>query len=100
MQESFARSPVRFIYLGCFGVITNRLLITSIMLATKFFDDRYYNNEYYAKVGGIGNQEINLLERDFLQLINFRLYIAPILFFRYRERLLESFSSDAMMTNN
>ncbi|EAS03399.2 amine-terminal domain cyclin (macronuclear) [Tetrahymena thermophila SB210] len=74
----------------------HRLLITSIMLATKFFDDRYYNNEYYAKVGGIGNQEINLLERDFLQLINFRLYIAPILFFRYRERLLESYNFEPM----
>lgn len=61
------------------------------MLATKFFDDRYYNNEYYARVGGIGASEMNLLERDFLQLLNFRLHVQPILFFRYRERLLESF---------
>jgi len=69
------------------------------MLATKFFDDRYYNNEYYAKVGGITNAEVNLLERDFLQLINFRLYIAPLLFFRYRERLLESFPTETMGNN-
>lgn len=61
-----------------------RLLITSIMLAAKFFDDRYYNNEYYSKVGGITNNEINLLEREFLHYINFRLYIAPNLFYKYR----------------
>jgi len=69
------------------------------MLATKFFDDRYYNNEYYAKVGGITNQEINLLERDFLQLLNFRLHITPLLFFRYREKLLESFQTETMENN-
>jgi hypothetical protein len=36
------------------------------MMAAKYYDDRYYNNEYYAKVGGISNNEINSLEREFL----------------------------------
>ena len=36
----------------------HRLLITSIMLASKFFDDGYYNNAYYARVGGISNSEV------------------------------------------
>jgi len=27
------------------------------MLASKFFDDVYYNNAYYARVGGISNIE-------------------------------------------
>ena len=40
----------------------HRLLITSIMLASKFFDDVYYNNAYYARVGGISNSEVNSLE--------------------------------------
>ena len=60
------------------------------MMAAKYYDDRYYNNEYYAKVGGISNGEINLLEREFLHLINFRLYVSPVLFYRYRQRLLIS----------
>ncbi|XP_062118520.1 cyclin-P3-1-like [Humulus lupulus] len=29
----------------------HRLLITSVMLATKFMDDAFFNNAYYAKVG-------------------------------------------------
>jgi hypothetical protein len=32
----------------------HRLLITSVMLAAKFFDDQYFNNAYYAKVGKSG----------------------------------------------
>ena len=28
------------------------------MLASKFFDDVYYNNAYYARVGGISNAEV------------------------------------------
>lgn len=58
------------------------------MLAAKFFDDRYYNNEYYSKVGGIQNKEINLLEIEFLNYINFNLYVDPALFFRYRQKIL------------
>ncbi|EGR33118.1 hypothetical protein IMG5_061170 [Ichthyophthirius multifiliis] len=68
----------------------HRILICSIMVAIKFFDDKYYNNEYYSKVGGITNQEINQLERDFLQLINFKLHCRPELFFTYRGKIIIS----------
>jgi hypothetical protein len=66
----------------------HRLLITGVMIAAKFFDDAYYSNQYYAKVGGISNKEINILEIEFLNFINFSLYVHPVLFFKYRERLL------------
>jgi hypothetical protein len=59
------------------------------MAAAKFFDDRYYNNEYYAKVGGISNKELNILEIEFLKFINFQLFIGSDVFFKYRQRLLE-----------
>lgn len=66
----------------------HRLLITAVMLAAKFFDDRFYNNEYYARVGGISNKEINVLEIEFLNLVNFNLHVDPILFLKYRQRLI------------
>jgi hypothetical protein len=37
-------------------------MINSVMLAAKFFDDQYFNNAYYAKVGGVPCNEMNLLE--------------------------------------
>ena len=53
----------------------HRLLLTSLLCSAKFFDDLYYNNAYYARVGGIGNKELNELEIEFLALINFDLFV-------------------------
>lgn len=36
-----------------------RLLITSVVVAAKFLDDKYYKNSYYATVGGINIQTMN-----------------------------------------
>ena len=73
------------------------------MLASKFFDDVYYNNAYYARVGGISNTEVrtnlflllsprawypleprsvrcvqvNSLEMEMLRMISFSLFVEP-----------------------
>lgn len=65
----------------------HRLLITSIMLASKFFDDVYYNNAYYARVGGISNSEVNSLEMEMLRMISFSLFVQPEQYERYRGSL-------------
>ncbi|KAE9617914.1 hypothetical protein Lal_00037926 [Lupinus albus] len=71
----------------------HRLLITSVMVAAKFMDDIYYNNAYYAKVGGITTIEMNFLEVDFLFGLGFHLNVTPNNFQAYcahlqREMLL------------
>ena len=58
----------------------HRLLITSVMLSAKFMDDIYYNNAYYAKVGGVPTDEINGMELEFLFLVNFTLFVQPNVF--------------------
>jgi len=65
----------------------HRLLITSIMLASKFFDDVYYNNAYYARVGGISNAEVNSLEMEMLRMISFSLFVQPEQYERYKRCL-------------
>ena len=65
----------------------HRVVITAILLAAKFFDDAYYNNAYYAKVGGVLVSEMNGLEVDFLFRINFSLHVTPDLFHKYRAEL-------------
>lgn len=66
----------------------HRVIITAILLAAKFFDDAYYNNAYYAKVGGVLVSEMNGLEVDFLFRINFSLHVTPELFDKYRAELV------------
>ena len=58
------------------------------MIAAKFLDDIYYNNAFYARVGGVPTSELNALEIKFLSLIEFNLHVRPEVFARYRSELL------------
>jgi hypothetical protein len=57
------------------------------MVAIKYYDDDYYKNEYYAKVGGLTLKEINQLEMEFLELINYELFINKEVFDVYEDKL-------------
>lgn len=61
----------------------HRLLITSIMLAAKFMDDAFFNNAYYARVGGISTKELNKLEMKFLFSVDFQLHVSVQTFKKY-----------------
>lgn len=65
----------------------HRVLITSVVLAAKFFDDHYFNNAYYAKVGGVPGAEMNELELEFLLLLNFSLHVPNDTYARYYNEL-------------
>jgi hypothetical protein len=62
--------------------------VTSVLLAAKFFDDAYYNNAYFAKVGGVLTSEMNGLEVEFLFRINFSLHVTPEIFQKYQDELI------------
>jgi hypothetical protein len=66
----------------------HRLIVTSMMLAVKFFDDVYYSNAYYAKVGGVKGPEMNVLEIHFLRLIDWQLFVSPEEFDLYKTNVL------------
>ncbi|CAO2824209.1 unnamed protein product [Amaranthus hypochondriacus] len=61
----------------------HRLLATSVMVAAKFVDDSFFNNAYYAKVGGISTSEMNKLEMKLLFSVDFRLQINVETFRKY-----------------
>ncbi|KDO30023.1 hypothetical protein SPRG_05213 [Saprolegnia parasitica CBS 223.65] len=65
----------------------HRVIITAIVLAAKFFDDQYFNNAYYAKVGGVPGSEMNELEVEFLLLTNFSLHVTSEAYSRYYNEL-------------
>lgn len=61
----------------------------TFMTAAKFYDDFYFKNDYYAKIGGISKGEINSLEVSFLEMINYDLFVTPELFSMYYDKLRE-----------
>ncbi len=58
------------------------------MVAAKFFDDQYFNNAYYAKVGGVPCLEMNALETELLFFLNFHLFVTSSEFAMYKNQLL------------
>jgi len=66
----------------------HRLVLTGIMLATKFHDDEdelHYNNAFFAKVGGFRVTELANMERTFLQLLRWRLFVSVTEYEQYFE---------------
>jgi len=51
----------------------HRFIIAAITVASKGLCDTFCTNNLYAKVGGITVTELNMLEREFLQAIDWRL---------------------------
>lgn len=61
-----------------------RILVTAVILAAKFFDDVYFSNSFYARIGGLPSSEMNVLEAHFLNLIKYNLYVSPREYEAYR----------------
>ncbi|KAJ0961972.1 hypothetical protein J5N97_029800 [Dioscorea zingiberensis] len=61
----------------------HRLLITAIMVASKFLEDLNYRNSYFAEVGGLSTEEMNSLEIDFLFMMRFKLHVNVSVFESY-----------------
>ena len=53
----------------------HRLVLVSIVTACKFVDDIYYKQNFYAKIGGISTEELNCLEREFLYLLDYKMFV-------------------------
>lgn len=63
------------------------LLITTIMVASKYVEDMNYRNSYYARVGGLTTNEMNELEVEFLFLMGFKLHVNVSVFESYCSHL-------------
>ncbi|KAL8045415.1 hypothetical protein ABFX02_08G112700 [Erythranthe guttata] len=65
----------------------HRLVVTSVMVASKILDDVHYNNAFYARVGGVSNAELNRLEIELLFLLDFGVCVSSRVFESYCQHL-------------
>jgi len=68
----------------------HRLLLTSVVIAIKYYDDTYYSNAFYGKVGGLALKELNALEKTYLQLLDYKLFVDPQEFQMYTGIILQA----------
>jgi len=64
-----------------------RLLLTSVMVASKFLDDEYNSNKHWAQIGGLSLQELNMLEIRMLFHMSFRLQVTRKEYEEYQQAL-------------
>lgn len=69
------------------------------MVAAKSFNDHYYNNATWARVGGIGTQEVNTLEAEFLFVMGFNVNVSRDDFQKYEFELCKHMSVNGASYN-
>ena len=77
----------------------HRLFLSAIILAIKFYDDEYYNNKFYAKMGGVACHDLNKLERKFIRYLDYDLTVKSELFEQYSKDLIERETINASHDN-
>lgn len=61
----------------------HRIILACCLLAIKYNEDDYYANDYYAEVGGVSLEEINVLEYNCISMLNFNLFVEEEIFNKY-----------------
>merc|ERR1711943_105878 len=60
----------------------------AILYASKYINDRYFNNKAFAKIGGVSLGEMNSLEMEFLNCISYKLYVSDHDYETYKSNFL------------
>ena len=69
------------IHLNYFNI--HKLILAAFIVASKFHEDDCYSISYYAKLGGISVKEAINLEYEFMNLIDFKLFISENIYDKY-----------------
>jgi len=63
----------------------HRSLLTSLLVAAKFFEDQPCDNQYFATVGGVTVQELNAMELTFLSMMEYQVAVTGFEFNLYSQ---------------
>lgn len=74
-------------------------MITSIVIASKYNDDKRLGNKSFAKIAGISVKELNVLELDFIEKVGWNLCVGKDIFKGYVKMITE-ISQNQINDNN
>lgn len=81
----------------------HKIALTAIVLSIKYNEDLIYSQEEYANVGGVDTKELTTLEAEFLNGLEFKLFINTTEFKMYRDLLYKNVpfrKKDESVNNN
>ena len=65
----------------------HRIIFISILIAIKYNEDCFYDNNYYSKIAGVNTKELNCLEITFVEMCKFKLFVPFEIFQNYSQYL-------------
>ena len=67
----------------------NRLFYTCLMVTQKYYEDNSYNNKSYADLVGISCDELLDMEMEYMNLVDYQLFIKEDEFQKYKRKMSE-----------
>ena len=77
----------------------HKVFFICMMETQKYFDDVNFTNKNYAKICGITTNELLELEIEFMNYIDFNLYIKDEEFLKYKKKLQKLYQSSIIISN-
>jgi len=71
----------------------HRVVLTSMLLAHKFLEDKRLGNEWFSKVGGVTKKELCELEKSFCQACDWKLLVHVNDFQQIKAKTLKTFTT-------
>ena len=65
----------------------HKLLFTANLISAKYNEDIIYDNSFYSKIAGVPAGELMNLEKSFLKMIDFELFISEEIYKKYYDYL-------------
>ena len=62
----------------------HKILFSAILASIKYNEDKIYRNSYYSQIAGISLEELLKIENEFLNLIQFKLFIDDNKYLSYK----------------
>ena len=67
----------------------NRLFYTCLMITQKYYEDNSLNNKIYADLVGVNCDELLNMEIEYMNLIDFELFIKDDEFTKYKQKIIK-----------
>ena len=77
------------VFLNEFNI--HRIMVIAIYIAYTYNEDKTYDNNYLSLVSGMNKNEIVTLEEDFLELIEFKLFVDDELYNQYKDCIFKEY---------
>ncbi|KAG1144006.1 hypothetical protein G6F37_011090 [Rhizopus arrhizus] len=77
-----------------------RMFLAALMTASKYLNDKTYKNKVWADIANLSVNEVNEIEKSFLRLINYELYVSGSIYGKWIQLLYGRFNKKRTHTTD